>query len=238
MLAMRDMLFQIAQGPLLWVAFGIFVGGLVFQIQRFFALTRKQPRLRFRPGGRFDPQKGTIPEVTGVSGWRLAIGQTVFGTSPFTVINSLVFHLCFFAVALFDRPHTELLALSWGVRLPALAEGCTHWVVVLCFVSTAFYLGRRFFLARVRAITGLIDYAILLLVTTPMLSGYLAAHHYFDYTWMMLVHLLSSELLLILLPFTKLTHMVFFFLNRLFISHEYSFRRDGRSWPLNAPESR
>ena len=49
----------------------------------------------------------------------------------------------------------------------------------------------------------------------PLLTGYLALHHLLlDYTWMLALHILSVEALMVLLPFTKLTHTVTVFFAR------------------------
>ena len=46
----------------------------------------------------------------------------------------------------------------------------------------------------------------------------------------MILHILSGELMLITIPFTKFGHMLFFFLYRFLIGSEYSFARGGRTW--------
>jgi hypothetical protein len=46
----------------------------------------------------------------------------------------------------------------------------------------------------------------------------------------MTLHILSGEIMLIALPFTKLGHMLFFFLYRFLIGSEYSFVRGTRTW--------
>ena len=55
------------------------------------------------------------------------------------------------------------------------------------------------------------DYALLILLAIPFVSGYLALHpalNPFGYKGTMLVHLLSADLLFILMPLTKLRHAV------------------------------
>ena len=48
-----------------------------------------------------------------------------------------------------------------------------------------------------------------------MLTGYLAYHHaLLPYTAMLALHILSVELLLVLLPFSKLAHMITFAISR------------------------
>jgi nitrate reductase gamma subunit len=44
------------------------------------------------------------------------------------------------------------------------------------------------------------------------------------------IHILAGEVMLITVPFTKLGHMLFFFLYRFLIGNEYSFARGARAW--------
>jgi nitrate reductase gamma subunit len=46
----------------------------------------------------------------------------------------------------------------------------------------------------------------------------------------MIVHIVSGELMLMLIPFTKLGHMIYFFFYRLLIGSEYSFGQGKRAW--------
>ena len=62
------------------------------------------------------------------------------------------------------------------------------------------------------------DYALLVAVVVPFISGFLARHPaYNPFPWdvMMLFHLLSAEMLFVLIPFTKLAHIVLFFFDRI-----------------------
>ncbi len=66
------------------------------------------------------------------------------------------------------------------------------------------------------------DYASVLVVLAPFASGYLAMHprcNPFPWDVVMLAHLLSAELLFVLIPFTKLAHVVLFFFDRISALH-------------------
>ena len=66
------------------------------------------------------------------------------------------------------------------------------------------------------------DYVLLLLILLPFGSGYLASHpaaNPFPWEVMMLVHLLSAEVLFVLVPFTKLAHIVLFAFDRISAVH-------------------
>jgi len=59
-------------------------------------------------------------------------------------------------------------------------------------------------------------------VLLPFVSGYLATHpHLSPIPWggMMLTHILSAEALMIVVPFTKLSHIVLFAFDRLSAVH-------------------
>jgi len=133
-------------------------------------------------------------------------------------------------VPLFLLGHNMLLSQSWGLNLWSLPESITDVSTVVVIVCAAFFLGRRLFLARVRAITTAYDYLVLLIAVAPFLTGYFAYHQWFDYHTVMTVHILSGVAMLITIPFTKLGHMLFFFLYRFLIGSEYSFARGARAW--------
>jgi nitrate reductase gamma subunit len=66
-----------------------------------------------------------------------------------------------------------------------------------------------------RFLSGFQDYLAWLLTFLPLASGYLAFHHLLiDYTLALALHILSVELLLVALPFTKLFHTVSVFVSR------------------------
>jgi nitrate reductase gamma subunit len=62
------------------------------------------------------------------------------------------------------------------------------------------------------------DYVLLVLILLPFASGYCAGHagvNPFSWETMMLIHLLSAEVLFVIIPFTKLAHIVLFFFDRI-----------------------
>lgn len=141
-----------------------------------------------------------------------------------------VFHVFLIGVPLLLLGHNMLLSQSWGLSLWSLPESITDVLTVVVIVCAAFFLGRRLFLARVRAITTAYDYLVLLIAVAPFLTGYFAYHQWFDYRTVMTIHILSGGVMLITIPFTKLGHMLFFFLYRFLIGSEYSFARGARAW--------
>ena len=79
-----------------------------------------------------------------------------------------------------------------------------HWAVIIALIVV---LANRITDPVKRFLSTLEDYLTWTLTLLPLLTGYLAYHHLFlNYTLMLALHILTVELLLVALPFTKLFH--------------------------------
>jgi len=214
------------RGQLVSIAFVIFILGLIFQFIQFFKLTKKKEWIY--PPLEVKPEKKTAGQW--VTFCLASLNGTLWKTDPLITIVTSVFHVFLILVPLFLLGHNVLLNQSWGLSLWSLPESITDILTLVVLICVAFFLGRRLFLSRVRVITSLYDYAILLIALAPFLTGYLAYHQWFHYDTVMTVHVLAGEVMLITIPFTKLGHMLFFFLYRFLIGNEYSFARGERTW--------
>ena len=74
------------------------------------------------------------------------------------------------------------------------------------------------------------DYTLLLLTGIPFVTGFLAYHQVGDYKTLLILHILFAEILLIVIPFSKLAHIILFFFSRAFIGFEFGGRRGARTW--------
>ena len=71
------------------------------------------------------------------------------------------------------------------------------------------------------------DWLILLLTFLPFATGLMARFDGSAYQTWMIAHVISGELFLILAPFTKLSHIVLFFMSRAQIGMDYAIKRGG-----------
>jgi nitrate reductase gamma subunit len=142
-----------------------------------------------------------------------------------------LFHLALVLTPFFVLGHNVLLDLTWHISLPSLPEAVADGFTVVVLAGGLFFLLRRIFLARVRAISTAYDYLVLLIATAPFITGFLAYHHLFDYDTVILLHMLFGEIMLMAVPFTKLVHMPFYFINRFLLVHENTMGSGGsRVW--------
>lgn len=223
-------MYDLVRGPLVWVAFIVFIIGTVYQVVRFYSLSRKNPQFRLKKPTGGPPKTEELPAAPVLTfGQRLRL--SIAGANPVMITVTSVFHVLLVLTPLFVLGHNVLWDLAWGVSPPSLSEAFTDVLTLIVIGGGVYFLGRRLFMARVRAITSAYDYVILAIATAPFITGFMAYRHLFDYETVILLHMLAGEIMLMAIPFTKLVHMPFFFLNRFLLVHENTFGAGGsRIW--------
>ncbi len=209
-----DAWIDLAKGPLFAVTFLLMILGLGRQVvlQTYFLSVKKGRRLRGAPW------KSIAKEMLG---WAIPVRHTEPGNGVFTW-SSFLMHIGILLVPLFLLDHIVLWEGFLGVDLPALGEGATDILTLLTIGCGGLLLILRIFFTRHRMVSRPSDYALLVLVMLPFISGYLASHpgvNPFPWEAMMLTHLLSAEVLFVVTPFTKLSHVVLFFFDRISAVH-------------------
>jgi nitrate reductase gamma subunit len=147
--------------------------------------------------------------------------RTVLEARGLFSLTSIVFHVAIIVTPLFLGAHLVLwqrgLQLPW-LRWPTLPAAAADVLSVIAVVSVVAILVLRVGSAQARAISRFQDYFLPALIAVPFASGLLAMHpavNPFGYTATMLVHVLSGNLILILIPFSKLSHVALFPFNQL-----------------------
>jgi len=141
--------------------------------------------------------------------WLFPVRQV--GQRFFFSLTSVTFHVAIIVVPVFLASHIALWESGIGLSWPAIGNGLADVLTVIA-VGTAFLLVlQRAVATDSRALSRFQDYALPLLIAVPFVSGFLAMHptwNPFPYDLTLFAHVASGDLLLILLPVTKLSHMV------------------------------
>ena len=210
-------------GPALWATFVIFFGGLIFRIAHLYHLSRKKDKVVYNHSSLNWGLKSILH-------WLLPWGSASMRQQPVFTLVVFLFHITLLAVPLFLDAHNILWDESWGISLWSLPDVLSDVMTVILLTSIIFLVIRRIVRSEVRILTESWDYVLLGLTALPFLTGFLAYHQVGPYELLMIMHLLTAEIILILIPFTKLAHMVLFFFTRAFIGFEMGGRRGARSW--------
>jgi nitrate reductase gamma subunit len=200
-------LLTFARGSALNWALIVFAAGVVLRLFEILGLGRKADLARPRldtPG----------------SGWRTMFSRSLppegmLKREPVTYIGGYVFHLGLFVAIFFFAPHIEFFRNMIGLHWSSLPTALVDASVVASLVALGVLLAHRLNNRVKRMLSGFGDYLAWGVTLLPLLTGYMAYHHLFvEYTLMLALHLFSVELLLLLLPFTKLFHTFSLFISR------------------------
>ena len=200
-------LLTFARGSALNWALMLFAAGIVLRLFEIFSLGRKADLSKPRA-------------VTPGSGWRTMLTRSLpaegmLKRDPVTYISGYVFHVGLFLAIFFFAPHIEFFRSMTGLRWPNLPTPLVDASVVAAMVALGVLLAHRLNNRVKRMLSGTGDYVAWVVTFLPLLTGYMAYHHLFvEYTLMLALHLFSVELLLVLLPFTKLFHTFSLFISR------------------------
>jgi nitrate reductase gamma subunit len=100
---------------------------------------------------------------------------------------------------------------------------------VVIFVGL-FFAARRLFWPPTAYVTEPSDWVVLLIAVAPFITGYMATQEWLDYPLMMVLHIFSGALWLMAIPFTRLSHMLYFVFTRSYMGCEFGAVRNARDW--------
>jgi nitrate reductase gamma subunit len=203
-----------AKGPLFALTFLIMIIGLIrlLIIQIYSIIAGKGRRLINAPW------KKIFGEALS---WVVPVRHLIPGTKFFSIVSFLC-HVGLIVVPLFLASHIVLWEDFFKIGLPQLGTAVADYLTLFTIACLIILLGFRIFSIRLRSMSRKSDYFLLVLILVPFVTGYMMLHpelNPFSWNLMMLVHLLSAELLFVLIPFTKLAHIVLFFFDRISAIH-------------------
>ncbi|HSO66363.1 MAG TPA: hypothetical protein VLP30_00805, partial [Desulfatirhabdiaceae bacterium] len=138
-----------------------------------------------------------------------------------------VFHIGILITPVFLIAHNMMLWERWGIRLWTIPEPVADILTIAVMVSAVFLILRRIALPEVRILTTAYDYLVIAIAVAPFFTGYMAHIQATDYRFWLILHILSGEIMLMAIPFTKLSHFVNFFLSRAQLGMDFGIKRGG-----------
>mgnify|MGYP000498170786 CR=1 FL=1 len=208
-------MYEFVRGPLLWFSFAVFILGSIGKILYICWLNYKKDQTIY---DYFSIKYG----LRSIIHWIIPFGSLNMRQRPIHTIVSWSFHFCLLVVPIFLMAHNvlwyESFRISWWTLPDQLADIMTLIVIGAC----VFFFVRRKVLPEVKYVTFTSDYVLLVIVALPFITGFLAYHQWLlPYKMMIILHILSGELMLIAIPFTRLDHMLTFWLTRSYMGSEF-----------------
>ena len=223
-------MYEAIRGPLIfihWVTFGIVSLILIIRFLNLYKLSRDKDKVIY------DNWSWTWA-FRSIVHWLIPFGSQSMRNHPFVTMVYFSFHVTLFAMPVFLSSHIFFWKQPTHAGWWAFSDRVADLMTLVFLASVLFIAIRRSVASEVRIITTISDYLLLALVTAMFITGYMAYHRWIvlgiNYKNILILHILLGELLMILIPFTKLGHMILFFFTRAIVGIEFGGRRGARTW--------
>jgi nitrate reductase gamma subunit len=218
-----DTVYIFVSGPLAWVAFILFIGGSLFRLINLIILVHRKEKFIYS----YMSLKYSLRSILH---WSTPFATDNMRKHPALTIVAFAFHICLLLTPIFLLAHVILIDEAWDVSWWTLPDGAAQIMTLIVVAGCAFFLVRRLVRPEVNYVTSASDYIMLAIVAAPFVTGFIAYYQWFDYPIFMLLHVLAGEIMLVAIPFTRLSHMLFAPLTRAYMGSEFGGIRHAKDW--------
>lgn len=216
-------IYQFVSGPLAWSAFIIFIGGGLYRLISLLVLVHRKERF-----------------IYSYMSWKYGLRSILRWSTPFATENmrrhpvmtivAFTFHICLLVTPLFLLAHVILIEEAWEVSWWTLPDGLADAMTLIVIAGGVFFFIRRLTHPEVQYVTSASDFVLLAIVVAPFVTGFLAYYQWFGYKIVVIMHILAGEIMLVTIPFTRLSHMITAPLTRAYMGSEFGGVRHAQDW--------
>ncbi|MCT4534108.1 TmcC family electron transfer complex membrane anchor subunit [Halodesulfovibrio sp.] len=215
-------LYNFAVGPLAWAAFIILAVTAVWRLWSMYVLaTQKDASSIAYMNWRFS--------LRSIFNWLIPYKSLGWKTNPILTAVTFVFHVSFVVLVIFVTPHQILLENTFGITYPTLSPQSAEVLTLIVIACCCYFAYRRLTNVTVRYVTRSNDWISLGLVAAPFITALLGS-------WglggeiMPVLHVLTALALIVAIPFTRLSHILFALFTRAYIGSEFGGVRHCKDW--------
>ena len=216
-------IYQFVSGPLAWFAFIIFIGGCLYRLVSLLVLVHRKEQF-----------------IYSYMSWKYSLRSILRWSTPFATENmrrhpgltivTFAFHICLLITPLFLLAHIILIEEAWNLSWWSLPDGLADAMTLIVIAGCIFFLVRRLTNPEVQYVTSASDFVLLVIIAAPFVTGFLAYYQWFGYKFFVIIHILAGEIMLVAIPFTRLSHMITAPLTRAYMGSEFGGVRHARDW--------
>ena len=214
--------YELVRGPLAWIALIMFFLGSLYRIVYLLYSGKKEYVL--------DMASSSKNAARSVLHGLIPFGSTYMRRQPLLTVVTFIFHLCVVILPIFLLAHIVLWYESWQIQWWSLPDLLADIMTICVVVACLYFIYRRMRITAVKQVSRPIDIGLLITILLSFLTGFLAYHQWGPYRPMLISHILISETLLVVLPFSKLGHMMFFSFTRAFMGSEFGKHMKAKDW--------
>jgi nitrate reductase gamma subunit len=216
-------IYTFVTGPLAWFSFGVFIIGSIYRMVTMYNLAKAKDAssvayMSWKYG------------LRSIINWMIPFNTMGWKADPLMTVATFVFHIGFLLVAVFLGAHVVLWDTNFGISFPSLPDQIGDIISFAVIAACGVFAYRRIALPHVKGVTRGKDWFALILVVLPFITGVLAYHQVGPVLPMTILHVLAGELVLALIPFTRLSHALFVLFTRAYMGSEFGAVRNSKDW--------
>ena len=216
-------LYNFIRGPLAWVAFIIFIGGSLYRLISMLRLAKKKDVWVYEYTSLWFALRSILH-------WIIPFANINSRGRPIFTIVTFAFHICLLAVPIFLLAHIILWDESFNISWWNLPDSVADIMIIIVIACCGYFLWRRVTQPEAKFVTSGVDYVILAIVVAPFITGFLAYHQWLGYKFWLILYILAGEVMLVAIPFTRLTHMIYSPFTRAYMGSELGSVRHVKDW--------
>lgn len=214
--------YELVRGPLAFAAFSIFILGTIFRLLLFYWKSTN-PKMLY-------PEKSLPNGIKSVILGLLPFATRFMRERPFFTAVTVLFHISAILVPLFFFSHIVLWVESYGINWSSIPDGMADVMTLFVLFACVFFFIRRLQVPEVRQVSQKSDYFLILTIFIAFLTGFLAFHQIGPYRPMLITHILVSEILLVLIPFSRMFHMITYPFSRYYMGEDFGNVLKSEDW--------
>lgn len=211
-------------GPVFYFSLGVCIIGMIVRFVLYFrGLSWQLDRVAYKAY----PGMGLKGAVRSIYKWLIPYGTYSWRSQPVMTLAFFGFHIGAVCIPLFLVGHNVFLKEKLGFSLFTISTCTADIITWIAVVSLLFLALRRLVLPEVRILTDRKDWGVLIISILPFITGLLARYQVGDYAFWLNMHILTGEIVLLAIPFTKLSHVFLFFASRAQLGMDFGIKRGG-----------
>lgn len=215
-------MYEFVSGPLVWIAFIVFVSGMVYQFVTMLRSAKKDKVIY--------PYMSLKYSLRSLFHWMIPFASRNMRARYEVTIVTFLFHICLILVPIFLLAHIAMFEFAWGLKWGALSQVAGTYMTIIVVLASLFFLIRRLMMPEIQFVTYPSDYLLLAIAAAPFFTGLAANQQWFDYQTTVVVHMITGSVMLMVIPFTRLSHMLFFPFTRAYMGSEFGAVRNAKDW--------
>lgn len=219
---MQDV-YLFVSGPLAWVTWTIFILGSLYKLWSTLATAKKKDQVLLN-------YVSLRYGLRSIINWSVPFNALNMRLRPILTAVSFFFHISFFVLLIFLSAHQIMIKEGFGIGWVTIPDFVADILAFAVIGACLFFCVRRIIRPDVSYVTTWKDFALLAIVAAPFVTAVLAYHQVGDYMLMLVLHILTAELLLVVIPFTRVSHMLLGSLTRAYIGSEFGMVRHVKDW--------